>query len=292
MTPLAYLQWDPSPYIFKAALPLLGRPLLWYGALFAMGFLAAYGMLRYLLRSDENSQVIADKLSMAVVIGGLVGARACDLLCYQGVQEVLKHPLSLLAIWEGGLASHGGAAGIIVALWRFSKRHPYSLLKSLDLIAIPVALCAVFIRVGNFMNQEILGTPTLLPWAVLFMHPADGGAIVPRHPAQLYEGGCYLIIFFTLLYCKRRYALDQKSGRLIGLFLILVFTARLLIEWVKVEQSVYIPPSHPLTMGQYLSVPWIALGAYLLLKAHRPQEPPAQSALSYPETHAQKEDKF
>jgi prolipoprotein diacylglyceryl transferase len=274
-------------------LPLLGRPLLWYGLLFALGFLAGHQMLRYVLKKTSlplPAGVMADKLSLSVVVGGLIGARLIDIACYQGIQELWRHPLSLFSIWEGGLASHGGAIGIVIALWICSKRHHFSFLTSLDLITLPVAIAAVFIRAGNFINQEILGTPSQLPWAVVFMHPADGSAMVPRHPAQLYEAVAYLCIFLALFYFLRKGALE-KRGKLIGLFLTLVFTARVLIEGVKVEQSVYIPPSHPLTMGQYLSIPWVLLGITLFTRARPQQERQALNARSSLDIHDQTADR-
>ena len=288
MTLLAHLSWDPSPELFHFNLPLLGRPLLWYGCLFALGFFAAYGVLLYLLRRyfltftqinkgesffavppQKRATVCAEKLSFYVMIGAIVGARLGDLLFYQDWHEIVRHPLSLIAVWEGGLASHGGAIGILIALILFSKRYHFSFWKVLDFTVIPTALAAVFIRVGNFFNQEILGTPTTLPWGILFLHPADKGAIVPRHPAQLYEAGAYLCIFLILLVDWHRRAPFKHRGRTAGLFLILVFGARFLIEFLKVEQSIYFNHGSLLTMGQWLSLPFIALGVWLFRKSKR-----------------------
>ncbi len=131
---------------------------------------------------------------------------------------------------------------------------------------IPTALAAVFIRIGNFFNQEILGTPTDLPWGVLFLHPADGGAIVPRHPAQLYEALWYLVTFAILMVYWHGRPPFKVAGRLTGLFLILVFGFRFLIEFLKVEQSVYLSSTSLLTMGQWLSLPFVLLGIYLFLR--------------------------
>ncbi|MEN9343363.1 MAG: prolipoprotein diacylglyceryl transferase [Chlamydiota bacterium] len=220
-----------------------------------------------------------------MVIGGLLGARLGDLLFYQNAEIWLSSPLSLIKIWEGGLSSHGGAIGVLSALYLFSRRFKKSFLELLDCIVIPVVLAAPFIRIGNFFNQEILGTASTLPWAVVFMHPADGSAAVPRHPAQLYEALCYLIIWVVLMKKKA-----QFRGHISGLFLILVFGSRLLIECVKNEQSVYLSSSF-LTMGQYLSLPLIILGIYLLIKGLRQQEPQAPSARSDRERHDHIEDK-
>ncbi len=316
MAILAYFVWDPSPEIFHFNLPFLGRPLLWYGCLFAAGFFAAYGVLLYLMRryfvssspsipqlpssiqltdrSEINLAVIkgkssrdesislsnrsvrvglatgfAEKLSFYVMIGAVAGARLGDLLFYQDWHQVIRHPLSLIAIWEGGLSSHGGALGIIAALLLFSKRHHLLFWKVLDFVVIPTALAAVFIRVGNFFNQEILGTPTTLPFAVLFLHPADRGAVVPRHPAQLYEACLYLFIFLILFWDWHKRPPFEKIGRSAGLFLIFVFGSRFLIEFLKVEQSVYLQQGAFLTMGQWLSFPFIILGGWLFRRSLR-----------------------
>lgn len=265
---MAYFIWDPDPALFSFKIPLLNRPLLWYGFLFALGFFAGYLILLYLLRryfrSKEQAVKMAEGLTLYVIVGAILGARLGDLLFYQNWSDIARHPLSIIAIWEGGLASHGGALGILASLWIFAKRRKILFWTAVDFVVIPTSIAAVFIRVGNFFNQEILGIPTLLPWGILFLHPADRGPIVPRHPAQLYEAFCYLVIFGVLLCYWHRHVPFKPIGKLTGLFLILVFSCRFLIEFVKVEQSVYSMPL--LTMGQWLSLPWILLGAWLFFR--------------------------
>ncbi|HEY5236290.1 MAG TPA: prolipoprotein diacylglyceryl transferase, partial [Rhabdochlamydiaceae bacterium] len=176
---------------------------------------------------------------------------------------ILRDPLSIFRVWEGGLASHGGVLGILVALALFQKRHRFcSWLHLLDLLVLPSAVVAVFIRVGNFINQEILGKPTNVPWAVIFGHPADGSPAVPRHPVQLYEAVYYLAVFGVLWFLRKRWN-SWKEGSLAGLFLVLIFSFRFLVEFFKVEQSWWLYGS-PVTMGQLLSVPFIILGLYLI----------------------------
>lgn len=275
---MAHLVWDPSPEMFHFNLPLLGRPLLWYGFLFACGFFAAYGVLLYLLRSyfsisaklnKQRASAFAESLSFYVMVGAIIGARLGDLLFYQDWHAVIHQPLSLIAVWEGGLSSHGGAAGILIALVLFSKRNQLVFWKVLDFVVIPTTLAAVFIRIGNFMNQEILGIQTTLPWGVIFLHPVDGGMIVPRHPAQLYEAGLYLCIFLILLWDWHRRPPFEREGRMSGLFLVLVFVARFCVEFLKVEQSVYLKSGSLLTMGQWLSLPFVALGIWLFYRSKK-----------------------
>jgi phosphatidylglycerol---prolipoprotein diacylglyceryl transferase len=279
MTSIAYFVWDPSPYLFRLNIPLLDRPLLWYGFLFALGFFAGYCVLTYLLRrylllNPKFSQVgtarqIAEQLTFYVIVGAIIGARLGDVLFYQNWAAIVHDPLSIFAVWEGGLASHGGAIGILIALWMFARRRKIPFWTAVDFTVIPTAIAAVFIRIGNFFNQEILGTATTLPWGVVFLHPADGGAITARHPAQLYEALGYLIVFGILLWYWHRHAPFKPVGKLTGLFLVLVFGLRFCIEWIKVEQSVHIGPSSPLTMGQWLSLPFIGLGVWLLWRRHK-----------------------
>ncbi len=279
MTSLAYFVWDPNPALFHFNIPVLNRPLLWYGFLFAFGFFVGYLVLNYLLRRyfifnpelgkaplSLTNRGVAEGLTFYVVIGAILGSRLGDVLFYQSFSQIVAHPLSIFAIWEGGLSSHGGAAGILVAIWCFARHCKIRFWTVVDFAVIPTAIAAVFIRIGNFFNQEILGTPTHLPWGVFFLHPADGGAIVPRHPAQLYEAAAYLMVFVVLLLYWQRRPPFQQPGRLTGLFLILVFGFRFLIEFLKVEQSVHIGPSSFLTMGQILSLPWIVLGLFLWLR--------------------------
>ncbi len=272
---IAYFTWDPSPNIFNFDIPLLHRPLVWYGFLFALGFFVGYLVLTYFLRRyfllnaqfrKEDVTPWAEQLTFYVIIGALVGARLGDVLFYQSFSEIIRHPLSIFAVWQGGLASHGGAAGILIALWILARRRKIPFWTAVDFTVIPTAIAAVFIRIGNFINQEILGIPTSLPWGIIFLHPTDGGPIVPRHPAQLYEALWYLVVFGILLWYWHRHPPFKPVGRLTGLFLLLVFGFRFLIEFIKVEQSAYLTHSSWLTMGQMLSLPFMALGLWLFCR--------------------------
>lgn len=267
---MAYLYWDPSKAIIPWDLPLLNRPILWYGFLFAVGFLLAYSLLLFLLRHERSKDVqahakqIADHLTFYGIIGTIIGARLFDVLFYENWNAILRDPLSVFRVWEGGLASHGGVLGILIALVLFQKKHRFcSWLHLLDLLVLPSAVVAVFIRVGNFINQEIVGKATTVPWAVIFGHPADGSPAVPRHPVQLYEAVYYLAVFGVLWFLRKRWN-SWKEGSLAGLYLVLIFSFRFLVEFFKEEQSWWLYGS-PVTMGQLLSVPFIILGLYLVV---------------------------
>jgi len=273
--------WDPKPEAFT--IPYLKWPVLWYGILFAFGFAVGFRiflslLVRYFrertpkengIHLRQKALALTDRLVLYMVVATLVGARLGHFLFYERPSLYLQHPLEIFQVWKGGLASHGAVLGILFALalfrYKIHKSAPdLSWVRLLDFVAIPAAFIGVCIRLGNFINQEILGTPTSLPWGVVFGHPTDHSLSVPRHPVQLYEALFYLAVFLLLwrLSFRPRYLLQQ--GKLIGLFLILVFGFRFCIEFLKLEQSHLLSTS--LTMGQILSLPVIFLGCWFLSK--------------------------
>lgn len=270
---MEYFYWNPPKEIFT--LPLIHHPIAWYGALFALGFAIGYYLYQFLLKkyftykgitsSPVLEKKIVERLSIYIVFATVIGARLCHFIFYENPSEYLLQPWVLLQTWKGGLASHGAAIAILFATYRFSrwtkKIAPISWLSTLDMLAVPTALAGCFIRLGNFINQEILGTKTLVPWAVVFGSPMDGSFPVPRHPVQLYEAFAYLSIFVLLFFLGRKKEVLLKEGRLLSLFLILVFSARFVLEFFKEEQSLFY--SSFFTMGQLLSVPFIFLGFFL-----------------------------
>lgn len=267
------IYWDPNPTVFRV--PIFDWPILWYGVLFAAGFAIGFplfvGVLtRFLGKEKKKTAVlIADRLTLYMVIATVIGARLGHFLFYEKPASYLRDPLNFFRIWEGGLASHGAAVAIILALILFSHRirslePKLTWIRLLDFVSVPAAFIGFCIRIGNFINQEILGTPSNLPWAVVFGHPADHSLPVPRHPVQLYEALFYLAVFILLWRLSYRRSFLSTEGKLIGLFLMLVFGFRFLIEWLKVEQSHLL--SHcPLTMGQMLSIPAILAGLIFFL---------------------------
>ncbi len=267
---MAYMHFDPSPYIFPWNIPILGRPVLWYGVFFALGFFLAYGAFVKLLKQDpkkdirDHARKIADQVSTYLLIGILLGARLFDIFFYESFSSFVQDPFFVIRLWEGGLSSHGAVLGLVAAVILFQKRHRYfSTLHLLDLLAIVAGIAACCIRMGNFFNQEILGTPTTVPWAIVFGHPADGSFPVPRHPVQLYEALFYFLMFLMMWRLKIQLK-AWRPGKLCGLFLIWVFSFRFLIEFFKEEQSVWLHSA--LTMGQWLSLPFILLGLFLFFR--------------------------
>jgi prolipoprotein diacylglyceryl transferase len=274
-------RWNPDPEFFT--IPFLNLPIMWYGVLFALGCALGFPIFKNILHryfiaiSWKNDEIdalvfkITDKMALYVLASAIIGARLGHFLFYENPWVYLHHPLTLFKIREGGLASHGGAIAIILSLFIFSRwsqriEPGLTLIRLLDFIAVPTALAASFIRVGNFFNQEILGTPTILPWGVLFLSPADHSSIVPRHPVQLYEAFFYIVVFLLLWRMSFREKNLLCQGRLIGLFLICIFGFRFAIEFLKLEQSHLLLSPHFLTMGQWLSIPFILMGFYLYCK--------------------------
>lgn len=220
----------------------------------------------------DLSLMLTDRLTWYVVIGTVVGARLGHVFFYEW-PRYQQNPIEIFKVWEGGLASHGGTLGVMLALYLYQRsiRHrfpEFNFLCLLDILCVPTAMTAVWIRIGNFMNQEIVGPVTTVPWAIVFGQPLEGKGGLPRHPTQLYEAACYLATFILLYTLWNKKQEQLKPGTLIGLFMILVFGSRFFIEFVKVSHGFMIDESILLT-GQYLSIPFVALGFILLFYGRR-----------------------
>lgn len=258
---LQQITWDVSPLIFK----LGGLQVRWYGLFFAMAFYLGYLILdKQVFRREGLKIDLLDKLATYVVIGTIIGARLGHVFFYEP-QSYLQDPISILKIWEGGLASHGAAIGILLALILFVRQTGKTYLWTLDRVVIVVALGGFFIRMGNLMNSEIYGHFTSLPWGFIFVRD---GQTDPRHPTQIYEALSYLLLFFALMAYYRKKYKTMKEGTIFGIFLIVLFGVRFLIEFVK-EPQVAFEQTMALNMGQWLSVPFILAGIGLLIFATR-----------------------
>ncbi len=262
-----FINWDVSPEIFNLG-PVSVR---WYGLLFALSFVFGYMILTRIFVKEGKPKEDVEQLSVYVIFGTVIGARLGHCLFYNP-SYYLSNPIEILKVWEGGLASHGAAIGIIIALYLYSrKKEEQNLLWLLDRLVIVVALGGSLIRLGNLFNSEIYGVETQVPWAFIFPNGAGAG-MVPRHPTQIYESLAYLIIFVILFitYNKRRKIFN--NGFLFGLFLILVFTFRFFVEFIKAVQEPF-EADIPLKMGQWLSIPFVLIGIYFFIrgfpKAHK-----------------------
>jgi len=256
---LSFITWNPDPEIFRIG----GIAIRWYGLLFASSFFFGYLILLRVFKKENVPVSYLDTLTTYMIVGTIVGARLGHCLFYEP-QYYLSHPVKILMIWEGGLASHGAGIGIVLSLLVFSylKKKPF--LWVIDRIVIVVALSGFLIRMGNLMNSEIFGIPTNLPWGFYFArasNPAE--AFDPRHPTQLYEGLSYLLIFAYLIWYYYRKDGKPAPGFLFGVFLVLVFGVRFLIEFIK-EPQVGFEKQLLLNMGQLLSIPFIISGLILI----------------------------
>ena len=205
------------------------------------------------------------------MIGIIFGARLGHCLFYD-FSYYIHNPLEIILpvqftpnfkiVGFKGLASHGGGIGLLMALFLFSKKYKVNFLGLLDMFAVATPITGMFIRIGNFFNSEIIGTSSDIFWSVTFLRIDN----IPRHPAQLYEAFFYFLIFLILFAIKRNIG-KLKEGILLGCLLILLFSARFIIEFFKINQS-YFEEGLFLNMGQILSIPYIILGFLILIFLH------------------------
>ena len=271
-TMLNYITWTARPDIF-----ILGNwEVRWYGMFFAIGFLVGLLMINKIFASEKVKESWADSLFIYVILATIIGARLGHVFFYAW-DYYSQHPWEIFKIWEGGLASHGGAIAIIIAIWIYSKKvTKRNMLWTLDRLVIPTALVAVLIRTGNLMNHEIYGVPTDLPWGFRFIenvrqwqHGADPIFSLPSHPTQIYEALCYLATFVLTytLYWKKPKA-KNREGFILGVFFIGVFLTRFMIEFIKEDQEAF-EANMVLNMGQWLSIPFILAGIILIVRAFK-----------------------
>ncbi|HNX66076.1 MAG TPA: prolipoprotein diacylglyceryl transferase [Bacteroidales bacterium] len=258
------IPWDVKPEIFSATVFGHVFAIRWYGLLFASGFVFGYYIIRKMFRNEGLPDELLDKLTVYTAIGTILGARLGHCFFYEP-QYYLGHPLEIIKIWKGGLASHGAAIGILLALWLFGRNEKRTFLWTIDRVVIVVALAGCLIRLGNLFNSEIYGVETTLPWGFVFL---QAGERVPKHPTQIYEALAYLITFFVLLRIYWKTKGKFTPGLTFGLFLIMVFTFRFFVEFVK-EEQVSFEKGMSLNMGQLLSIPFVMAGIILLISAYR-----------------------
>lgn len=254
------IHWNLDPDIFHLG-PFTVR---YYGLLFAAAFFFGYYFMKKIFEREGLSQEKLDSLTVYTAVGTVIGARLGHCLFYQP-EFYLANPIEILKIWEGGLASHGAAIGILIALYLFARMHHRTYLWVLDRVVIMVALGGFFIRMGNLMNSEIYGVVTDLPWGFVFERR---GEVLPKHPTQIYEALSYLSIFLLLYWVYRKKATQVKEGTVFGLFLTLLFSARFFIEFIK-ENQVPFEEYLPLNMGQLLSIPFVLVGLVIIFLAQR-----------------------
>lgn len=265
---LAYIRWNVNPEIFDLGFWALR----YYSLLFVTGIVLGYILMKKIFKKEGLSQELLDKLAIYVFFGTVLGARLGHCIFYEW-DYYKDHLAEMIIPWRGtpgedfqfvgyqGLASHGGAIGIVIALFIFAKRNKFSLIRTLDYMGIVTPIAGACIRLGNLFNSEIYGVETSLPWGFIFELRHE---TMPKHPTQLYEAISYIAIFIFLWWLYHKKGNILPRGHIFGWFLILLFAARFFIEFIK-EVQVEFESSMALNMGQWLSIPFILAGIALVL---------------------------
>lgn len=281
MNLLGYIVWNPDLEAFHLG-PLSIR---WYGLMWLIGFALAYFLVHRLYKEQKIKDELFDPLFIYCFFGILIGARLGHCIFYQpedfltswkGIVEMifpiligndgswLGQTFGFYIIGYAGLASHGGTLGLMIALWLYVRKTKLSIWTVLDNIAIATGSMACCIRLGNLMNSEIIGKITDVPWAFIF----ERVDAVPRHPGQLYEAIAYAILFIVMWVMHKKMPQKIGTGWYFGFCLTYIFTFRFFIEYTKEIQEAF-EASLPIDMGQILSIPFIILGVYCMIRAKK-----------------------
>jgi len=281
MNLLSYIVWNPDLVAFRLG-PFAIR---WYGLMWLIGFVLGYFFVKKLYKEQKIKDELFDPLFIYCFFGILIGARLGHCIFYQpedfltswkGIVEMifpiligndgswLGQTFGFYIIGYAGLASHGGTLGLMIALWLYVRKTKLSIWTVLDNIAIATGSMACCIRLGNLMNSEIIGKITDVPWAFIF----ERVDAVPRHPGQLYEAIAYAILFIVMWVMHKKMPQKIGTGWYFGFCLTYIFTFRFFIEYTKEIQEAF-EASLPIDMGQILSIPFIILGVYCMIRAKK-----------------------
>jgi prolipoprotein diacylglyceryl transferase len=264
-----FINWDVNPEIMQIG----NFSLRWYSLLFAAGFFIGYLIVKSFFKNEKAPLEWLDSLLIYIVVATILGARLGHCLFYDWAY-FSQHPLEILLPVKfepefrftgfQGLASHGGAIGIIIALWLWTRRiSKVPVLWVMDRIVVPTALAGAFIRLGNLMNSEIIGKQTESSVGFVFKQLGEDFA---RHPVQLYESVSYFIIFILLYFLYWRTDMRNQLGRLFGIFMLTVFGMRFILEYFKDSQGGFESALGIFSTGQWLSIPFILIGLFFLLR--------------------------
>jgi len=266
---LLSITWEVDPAIFT----IFGREIRWYGLFFALGLVFASYIVHRIFKHEKLPEKWFESLFIYMLVGIVVGARLGHMFFYEPART-LANPMDIFRIWEGGLASHGGVIGIIIAVWLYSRKvTKESIFWTLDRVMVPTGFAAAMIRFGNLTNHEIFGGPTDMPWGFRFvenMHWWRQGAepifTEPSHPTQIYEALVYLLVFGVTMYMYWKTTAVKREGLITGVGILMIFVARFFIEFIKHEQVAF-EYGMLLNMGQLLSIPFIIWGIWLIVRA-------------------------
>lgn len=260
---LDFITWNADPVIFSLG-PIALR---WYGLAFAIGFIVGYNIVAKMFKHEGAPEKWLGVLLTYIVVATIIGSRLGHVFFYQW-DYYSQHLDEIFKIWEGGLASHGGTIGNIIAIllfsWFVTKKNPSW---TFDKLVVPVALVGGLIRLGNLMNSEIYGGVTDLPWGFVFVRD---GQTLPMHPTQIYEALCYFALFGILMWMYWKKNAQERPWLITGVFFIGIFLPRFLIEYVKnvqVGKEVEMIAEYGINMGQLLSIPFIIIGVIMVVYA-------------------------
>jgi phosphatidylglycerol---prolipoprotein diacylglyceryl transferase len=270
---LNFINWNPSPEIFT--IPGIDWPVRWYGLMWAMAFIASHFFMNRIFKAEKRSDKALDTLTLYIILGTVLGARLGHCLFYGPwfdeelangaiIEGYLSHPLNILKVYEGGLASHGGALGILTAMILYCRKEKESWIWLFDRLVVVVPLAAMCIRLGNLINSEIIGKVTNVPWAFIFVQEDN----LPRHPAQLYEA-IFCFFLFILMYWLWKNKRDEVGpGFMFGILCVLLFTERFFDEFLKENQADF-EGAMALNMGQWLSIPFVLIGVFMIWRSFK-----------------------
>ena len=282
--------WDFNPVFFRIG----DFDIRYYGLMWALAILVGAKLFGNFCKREGLPSKVSESIFIYGTLATIIGARLGHCLFYD-TMEYLSRPWTIITGFrDGGMASHGAAIGLLIGLWLFSRKNKLPYIWSLDRIMIAVGIGGAIVRMGNLFNAEIFGTATTLPWGFEFVRSAKWvNEFAPQavHPTQIYEALCYVATFALLawLYYRRDLA-RRRPGVLFGIGLLGIFLTRFLIEFIKTEQESF-EVGWALDMGQWLSIPFILLGIYMIYRGYsRPEvtvqstkNPAAKSAAAKPE---------
>jgi prolipoprotein diacylglyceryl transferase len=289
---LLSVTWDVDPTLFT----ILGREIRWYGLFWVIGLIVAVYIVQEIFKKEDLPEKWFDSLFVYMMVGIIAGARLGHCLFYEP-GYYLAHPVEILKVWEGGLASHGGVIGIIIAVWLYSRKvTKQSMLWTFDRVMVPTGFTAAMIRLGNLMNHEIYGGPTDKPWGFRFvdniyqwMRGAEPVFTEPSHPTQIYEAVAYLVVFVLTMYLYWNTDAKHRKGLITGIGILIIFLFRFFVEFIKnvqVDSEIALRESTGLILGQWLSIPFIIWGIWLIVAALRhpalEADTPRQSEMAKP----------
>lgn len=265
---LLSINWNVNPELIGIG-PIHVR---YYGILFISGFILGYRMFIWFFKREGLPITLLDTLLYLLLGCTLIGSRLGHVLFYEPAYY-LANPGEILMVWHGGLSSHGGSFAILIGIWwyvkRYGKKYNFDYWWLLDRLAIATAFASMSIRLGNLMNSEIYGHQTDLPWGFIFTR---AGETVAKHPTQLYEALCYFLTGVVLLFLYKYKLGKIKRGLLLGIFFIGIYGSRFFIEFVK-EVQVSFEEGMTLNMGQWLSIPFVLFGIFLIVRSFRISTP-------------------